>query len=61
MKLDMNMAKIAGRGFSWPLMISMMMDIDFPFPPNGDYLRCTNQFLIGQKAKKSEAEKLTKN
>ena len=32
-------------------MISMIMDIDFSFPPNGDYLRDTYQFLISQWSK----------
>ena len=36
MKLGMNKAKIFGRQFSWPLMISMTMDIDFSFYPHGD-------------------------
>ena len=53
MKLGMNMVKIFGRElFMAIVMISMIMDIDFPFPPNGDYLRCTYQFLMSQRSKK---------
>ena len=40
-------------------MISMMMAIDFPFPPNGDCLTGTDQFFISQRSNESEAEQLT--
>ena len=52
MKLGKKRPRYLVQSFAWPLMISMIMDIDLSFPPNGDYLRCTYQFLIGQKVNK---------
>ena len=46
MKLVMIMAKISATNLFMASVVSMMMDIDFPFPPNGDCLRGTYQFLI---------------
>ena len=40
-------------------MISMTMDIGFPFPPNGDYLRGTYQSFDQSNVKKSKPEELT--
>ena len=36
MKLGMNMVKISGGHFSWTLMTSMTLDIDFPVYPHDD-------------------------